>query len=65
MDATCGSQARIASPLISLLQQHNQAVDPNLTQLAEAWKVGHAGIRLQGLASPDSAKVVCFKTFRS
>ncbi|GAX80336.1 hypothetical protein CEUSTIGMA_g7774.t1 [Chlamydomonas eustigma] len=30
--------AKIAGPLVDLLNAHSQAIDPNLVQLAEAWK---------------------------
>jgi hypothetical protein len=41
-------QAKLAAPLVSLLQTHNQAVDPNLVQLAEAWAQADAALKAQG-----------------
>ncbi len=31
-------QAKLAAPLVQLLQTHGQPVDPNLVALAEAWE---------------------------
>lgn len=41
-------QAKLAAPLVSLLQTHEQPVDPNLVQLAEAWETAEAAIKAQG-----------------
>lgn len=41
-------QAKLAAPLTELLQTHNQAVDPNLVQLAEAWAQAEAALQAQG-----------------
>jgi hypothetical protein len=47
-------QARLAAPLVALLQQHDQAVDPNLVSLAEAWQQVEEALRAQG-KSPEEA----------
>jgi hypothetical protein len=50
-------QAKLAAPLVSLLQSHEQPVDPNLVQLGEAWATAEAAIKAQGgsLASLEAA----------
>lgn len=41
-------QAKLAAPLVDLLRAHNQAVDPNLLQLSEAWAQAEAALAAQG-----------------
>jgi hypothetical protein len=50
-------QAKLAAPLVSLLQAHKQPVDPNLVQLAEAWAQAEAALQAQGksVAALESA----------
>lgn len=48
-------QARLAAPLISLLQAHGQAIDPNLMQLAEAWEQAEAALAAQGKSAAAAA----------
>ncbi|KAL6764959.1 P-loop containing nucleoside triphosphate hydrolase protein [Haematococcus lacustris] len=43
--------ARIAGPLIQLLQQHEQAIDPNLAQLADAWQQAEERVGAAALAT--------------
>ena len=31
-------QAKVSGPLVDLLSEHEQSLDPNLVQLAEAWQ---------------------------
>lgn len=47
-------QAKLAGPVVELLQQHGQAIDPNLMQLAEAWKQVEAALQAQGKSVPDT-----------
>lgn len=48
-------QAKLAGPIVELLQQHDQAIDPNLMQLAEAWRQVEAALAAQGKPLPDAA----------
>lgn len=48
MSSCCVPQAKLAAPLVALLQAHQQAVDPNLLQLSEAWAQAEAALRAQG-----------------
>jgi hypothetical protein len=48
-------QAKLAAPLVSLLQAHAQAIDPNLLQLAEAWAQAEAALEAQGKTPADMA----------
>lgn len=41
--------------MVELLHQHDQAVDPNLLQLAESWKQVEAALAAQGKALPVTA----------
>ncbi len=44
--------ARIAPPLVALLQAHGQAADPNLVALAEAWRLAEKHLAATGQKLP-------------
>lgn len=44
--------ARIAPPLVALLQAHGQAADPNLVALAEAWRLAEKHLAATGQQLP-------------
>ena len=41
-------QAKLAAPLIALLNAHHQTIDPNLLLLSEAWGRAEAALKAQG-----------------
>lgn len=43
-------QACLASPVIDLLKEHNQSLDPNLVQLADTWREAEARLPPEQLA---------------
>lgn len=49
------TQAKLAGPIVSLLEAHGQAVDPNLLALADAWRQAEAALAAQGRALPQPA----------
>lgn len=46
--------ARLAPPLVQLLQQHGQALDPNLAKLADAWRTAADKLASLGDALGDA-----------